>query len=114
MNTQRSSTSSDLSRYSSILASAHALPQGNLNGMKISLFGVLSLAHRALTEIAEPFDDAPEHIVEQYENRLAESQPSFHAHSLEVLGTHLEQLKRAFEEGDAQTVRQFFDLYVFD
>lgn len=103
-----------LSRINPVLAAAAALPAGNQNGMKISLPGVISHGQRALTEMIVPFEDAPEHIVEQFEARLMELQPGFHAHGLEVLGAHLQLLKKAFEEGDAATVRQFFDLYVFD
>ena len=82
--------------------------------MKISLLGVLSHAHRALTEMTQPFEDAPEHIVEQFDDRLQESQPTYHAFGLEELGKHLKLLQEAFNTGDAKTVRQFFDLYVLD
>lgn len=104
----------DLSGISKVLAEAALLPKGNLNGMKISMPGVLSHGHRTLTEMLVPFDDAPGHIVEQFEDRLTELQPGLHAHGLELLGSHLALLKKAFQEGDAKTVRQFFDLYVFD
>lgn len=104
----------DLNSISKTLSEAAALPQGNQNGMIVSLPGVLSHAHRALIEMIAPFDDAPEHITQQFEERMTESQPGYHAHGLEILNTHLALLKKAFQNGDAKTVRQFFDLYVFD
>lgn len=104
----------DLSTINKVLADAAALPPSNQNGMIISLPGVLSHGHRALAEMLVPFDDAPAHIVEQFESRLVDGQPGYHARSLELLGDHLAQLKEAFKNGDAKTVRQFFDLYVFD
>ena len=104
----------NLTNASKILAEAAALPEGNLKGMKISMPGVLSHARRSLTEMAQSFEDAPEHVVEQFDNRLMESQPLMHAYRLEELGKHLKLLQEAFNSGDANTVRQFFDLYVFD
>jgi hypothetical protein len=104
----------NFTKASRILVEAAALPIGNQNGMKISMPGVLSHAHRSLTEMSQSFENAPEHIVEQFDDRLMESQPLMRAHGLEELGKHLKLLQEAFNTGDAQTVRQFFDLYVFD
>lgn len=103
-----------MNRINKVFAEAATLPQGNQNGMKIDLSGLLAHAQRALVEMIEPFDDAPEHIARQFEERIEESQPGHHAHGLKMLAVHLELLKKAFNEGDAKTVRQFFDLYVFD
>lgn len=104
----------DLTHINEVLAEAARLPHGNQNGMKISLPGVLSHAHRTLTEMAQPFEDAPEHIAEQFDDRMRESQPAMRAYGLEELGRHLALLREAFKAGDAKTVRKFFDLYVFD
>ena len=102
-----------LEKISTTIAEAGKLPTGNQSGMKIDLFGMLSHSERALKEMTVPFEDAPEHIVEQFEDRLQDLQPGFHAYNLEVLGEHLKKLQKAFEEGDAKTVRKFFDLYIF-
>ena len=104
----------DLNAISTVLAEASALPNGNSNGMRISFTGVLSHAARSLREMALPLEDAPEHIAEQWDDRLQDSQPDLRAFSLEELSNHLDMLKKAFVGGDAATVRQFFDLYVFD
>ena len=104
----------DLSTISKTLADAAMHQEGNQNGMKISLPGVLSHAHRALIEMAQPFEDAPEHIVEQFDDRLQESQPAMRAYGLEELNRHLALLKNVFNTGDSATIRQFFDLYDFD
>lgn len=104
----------DLTVISKVLDEASALPIGNQNGMKISLPGVLSHGARALREMALPLDEVPEHIIEQWEERLQDSMPDLRAFSLEELSKHLEMLKVAFVASDAATVRQFFDLYVFD
>ena len=114
MNEQAMIVSMDLTNVSKLLAEAAILPEGNLNGMKISLPGVLSHARRSLIEMSQSFEDAPEHIIEQFDDRLMESQPKMHAHRLEELGKHLKLLQEAFNSGDTKTVRRFFDLYVFD
>jgi len=93
---------------------AALLPIGNLNGMKISFTGVLSHGARALREMAQPLHEVPEHVAVQWDDRLQESMPELRAFSLEELSRHLDLLKNAFVVGDAATVRQFFDLYVFD
>lgn len=104
----------DIKTISAVIAEASNLPEGNTGGMRISLPGTLSHAHRALIEMSRPFEDAPEHVLQERDDRIAEVQPAFHGHSLECLISHIGLLKQAFETGDAQRVRQFFDLYVFD
>jgi len=104
----------DLNAISKVLAEASALPAGNRNGMRISLPGTLAHAARSLREMALSLEDAPEHISEQWEERLQESLPDLRAFALEELSKHLGMLKAAFVGGDAATVRQFFDIYVFD
>lgn len=104
----------DIHHITTVLAQAAALPPTNENGMRISLPGVLSLAQRALKEMALPLEHAPEHIHEQFDERVFDVQPDLHAFGLEELGRHLALLKTAVTNSDALTVRKFFDLYVFD
>jgi soluble cytochrome b562 len=101
-------------QVSAVLADAAAIPQGNQNGMRISLPGVISHAHRALLEMAAPLEDVSRDAEERFSERVEDTQPALHAHGLEVLQKHLDLLGKAIQEGDAKTVRQFFDLYVFD
>jgi len=103
----------DLNTITKVLTEAASLPPSNKNGMLISLPGVLSHGARALREMAEPLENATEIVAQEFDDRLMEEQPSLHAYGLEELGKHIAMLKEAFRTGDAMTVRQFFDLYVF-
>ena len=94
------------------LISAGTIPPQREGRMVISLSGVISLGARALREMAEPMDLVSEVDREELAARMDNSQPGIHAFSLEELGRHLEMLKVALANGDAKTVRQFFDLYV--
>lgn len=107
-------TSSPAEQCKRTLEKALALPCGNQNGMTISLFGVLSHAHRSLNAMSQPFEDMPEHIQSQFDDRLMEVQPGLHNFAVLELAKHLGMLKAALEEGDAAMVRQILDLYVYD
>lgn len=104
----------DLLSISKVLAEAAALPPSNKGGMLISFPGTLSHAQRSLMEMAQPFEDAPTHLEEEFDERISDAQPALRAYGLEQMGKHLAMLKIVFQTGDAQTVRRFFDLYVFD
>ena len=102
----------DMARLAQLLSQASSQPK-NDNGMVISARGALSIAARALHEMAEPPDDGDD-PQEVHQARLESAQPRMSAHSLETFEKHLGMLKQAVDAGDPMVVAQFFNLYVFD
>ncbi|MBA9846612.1 hypothetical protein DEE93_16850 [Ralstonia pickettii] len=85
-------------------------------GMVISAPGVLTIAARALKDLAEPLDETEHdagYLRETHQDRLDEAQPGLSAYSLETMAKHLEMLRTAVVERDAGKVGQFFNVYVF-
>lgn len=105
-----------MGNISKAIEEALALPAGNRNRMVMSLPGLLSHAKRALEEMALPLDAeaGADEIRSEFENRIGDAQPAFHAYGLGILLGHMERLKGALVAGDAQLVRQILDLYVVD
>lgn len=102
----------NVKKLAKVITDIEALPVSTAKlGMRVNLFGVINQAEQALNDMAIPFENASEHIVEQFENRLMESQPIYHAFALGQLSTHLALLKAAIQDGDAKTVRLFFEMY---
>lgn len=95
-------------------ASAAAVDMPPHNGMKVSVSGMLTMAARALREMAAPPDGAGEVVLEEHEGRLQESQPVFHAFMLDEFAKHLDVLRAAINGGDHVAIRKFFDTYVLD
>lgn len=83
-------------------------------GVNISLTGTLTLAARALRELAAPPDTDDEAVLSDHDGRCGTAQPALRAHGLDELTRHLEMVKKAVEAGDYVTVRQFFEIYRFD
>ncbi|UNK04193.1 hypothetical protein MMB19_28840 (plasmid) [Ralstonia insidiosa] len=84
--------------------------------MVISAPGVLTIAARALKELAQPFDETEHdagYLRETHQDRLDEAQPGLSAYSLETMAKHLEMLRTAVVERDVSKVGQFFNVYVF-
>lgn len=106
----------DMQRLGELLIVAAKNPQDK-NGMVISATGALSIAARALAELAEPLDE-DEHDAGELRRahceRLKELRPRSAAFSLGTMSRHLGMLKKAVDEGDAGFVGRFFTLYVLD
>ncbi|ENZ77769.1 MULTISPECIES: hypothetical protein [Ralstonia] len=105
----------DLRALGELLLKAAGLPRRE-GGMVISAPGVLTIAARALNELAQPFEETEHdagYLRELHQDRLAEAQPGLSVHSLETMAKHLEMLRKAVVERDARRVGQFFDVYVF-
>jgi len=102
----------DMTKLAHLLLQADKMPK-NENGMVISARGALTIAARALNEMAvEP--DVEDDPLEAHQARLDEVQPRMSAYSLETMAKHLGVLKDAVAAGDAAMVGKFFNLYVFD
>jgi hypothetical protein len=99
-----------------VVAEVLALPAGSRNGMVISLPGLLSHAKRALEEMALPLDaeSGAEETRGEFEERIVETHPAFHAYGLGILLGHMKRLRAALTAGDALLVRQILDMYVVD
>lgn len=106
----------DMQRLGELLIEAAKQPR-NENGMVISAPGALTIAARALTDLAAPLDEG-EHdaqlLQEEHQARIEEVQPRLAAFSLETLAKHLGMLRDAVASGDAEMVGKIFNLYVFD
>jgi hypothetical protein len=96
------------------LNAASAIERPPYAGMYISLTGTLTHAARALREMAAAPETTNEKLLEQHEDRLHDSQPLMRAQGLEDLAKHLDMLKKAIENADHTTVRQFFEIYRMD
>lgn len=106
----------DMLRLGELLIEAAARPR-NRAGMVISATGALSIAARALNDLAEPLsaDERDANLLrEDHQERLDDTQPSLAAHSLETMAKHLGMLRDAVATGNVEMVGKFFDLYVFD
>lgn len=94
--------------------SAAAVDMPPHKGLKVSVSGMLTMAARALREMAAPPDEAGEVVLEEHEGRLHESQPVFHAFMLDEFAKHLDVLRAALNAGDHVAIRKFFDTYLLD
>lgn len=103
-----------LARFARVLWESSLIASGTHRGMRVSGIGVLTHGARALNEMAEPLDSLDDETVEAHQERLADTQPRYHAHGLEMMANHIAMLRAAFENGDAEAVRKFFDVYVFE
>lgn len=105
----------DMRALGDLLLEASRLPRRE-GGMVISAPGVLTIAARALKELAQPFEETEHdagYLRELHQERLDEAQPGLSVYSLETLAKHLEMLRMAVVERNACKVGQFFDVYVF-
>lgn len=106
----------DMHRLGELLIEAAGNPRDR-DGMVISATGALSIAARALNDLAEPLS-GDEHDVavlrEDHQERLDDAQPRLAAYPLETMAKHLGMLRDAVATGNADIVGKFFDLYVFD
>lgn len=105
----------DMRTLGDLLLEAARLPRRG-GGMVISAPGVLTIAARALSELAQPFEEAEHdagYLRELHQERLDDAQPGLSVYSLETMAKHLEMLRMAVVERDAAKVGQFFNLYVF-
>lgn len=100
--------------FATALQAASEVKRQPYNGMFISMPGTITLAARALRELATSPDTDSREALELHEERVMECQPNMRAQGLEDLGRHLGMLKKAVETGDSTTVRQFFEIYRFD
>ena len=85
--------------------------------MVISVTGALSIAARALNDLAAPLspdEHNADELRETHQERIEEAQPRLPAYPLETMVKHLGMLRDAVASGDAVMVGRFFDLYVFD
>ncbi len=106
----------DMRRLGELLITASDRPVGN-DGMVISAPGALTIAARALNDLAVPLDQSEgdaELLREEHQDRLDEIQPRLAAYSLETFAKHLDMLRTAVSAGDAEMVGKFFSLYVFE
>jgi hypothetical protein len=107
----------DMKRLGQLLieAATLAVPERG-SSMLISAPGAVSIAARALNELAEPLDaDASSELLrEDFERRLEEAQPRMAAYTLETFARHLGMLRNAVEASDAEMVGKFFRLYAFE
>lgn len=106
----------NLQKLGELLIEASKRPRDD-KGMVISATGVLTIAARALKDLAAPMDatepDA-DALREDHENLIGEAQPNLAAFSLETMARHFTMLRAAVEAGDAIRVGEIFNLYVFD
>ena len=106
----------DMQRLGELLIEAAARSRDRA-GMVISATGALSIAARALNDLAEPLsgDERDADLLrEDHQDRLDDTQPRVAAHSLETMAKHLGMLRDAVATGNTDIVGKFFDLYVFD
>lgn len=106
----------DMQRLGELLIEAAKMPR-NDNGMVISATGALTIAVRALNDLAEPLEADPgdaDLLTEVHQARIDEVQPRLTAFSLEEMAKHFGMLRDAVASGDVETVGKFFNLYVFD
>jgi hypothetical protein len=106
----------DMQRLGQLLIEAAAKPRDR-TGMVISATGALSIAARALTDLAEPLasDELDADLLrEDHQERLDDAQPRLAAYSLETMAKHFGMLRDAVATGNTDMVGKFFDLYVFD
>ena len=115
-------TPETLSILARALKASSEIDRPKHNGLTISLSGTLTLAARSLREMESAFH--PDQIAgisanvdeytEHYEDSIYNSQPLLRASTLELLHTHLSELKIAIEQKDSATIRRFFEIYRFD
>jgi len=105
----------DMRRLGELLIEAAKQPQSR-DGMVISAPGALTIAARALNDLAAPLESTGgvDDLLEKHQGRLDEVQPRMAAHSLELFAKHLGMLRAAVAEGNVSMVGRFFNLYVFD
>lgn len=99
-----------------LIAAADQVDQSLGSSMLISAPGALTIAARALNDMAEPLEAAGsgDQLREDFDLRLQEAQPRMAAYTLETFAKHLELLQTAVQQGDAVMVGKFFRLYAFE
>ncbi|MDL5034450.1 hypothetical protein QRD43_21280 [Pelomonas sp. APW6] len=107
----------DMKRLGELLIAASSIQDpAEGSGMLISAPGALTIAARALNDMAAPLDPAAsgELLRDDFEQRLQEVQPRMAGYTLETFAKHLALLRSAVEAGDSATVGKFFRLYAFE
>lgn len=106
----------NMHRLGELLIEAAKITAPNTNGLVVSAPGALSIAARALNDMAAPLDtdSSGDDLREDFQDRIEEVQPSMAAYTLETFSKHLLKLSEAVAAGDAKVVGQFFNLYVFE
>lgn len=114
MDTGTEGTVIEMRAFGAALMAAAAIQREPHNGMMVSVSGTLSLAARALREMAVAPETSDSVAQEEHAERCSTAQPEMRAYALEEFARHIAMVKAAVEQGNVSIVRQFFEVYKFD